>query len=176
MTTAFRPMSPDELTRRGFCRCPQRSQPRPQQGTVTDGDDLPVCPVHPDDMELPEDERLARNLVFYDDRRHRHVTWPDAVEAMRQGRYAGAGNLDLMMFTWRNLLALLGTLRSPATEVDLPATEEAADELIAWAGDHLDHDQLRWLLVFARGGGAAVMCELFRFAGARAGHSATGGA
>jgi hypothetical protein len=132
------------------------------------GDGVPGCPVHPDGTELPEDERLARNLVFYDDRRDRHVTWPDAVEAMRQGRYAGAGNLDLMMFTWRNLLQLLGTLRSPLTVMDAPATEEAADELIAWAEGHLGHEQLRWLLVFARGGGAAAMCELFRIAGARA--------
>lgn len=165
-TPKLRPMTGDELVARGFCRCPQRSGP----GSAAEPGPAGVCGVHPDGVESPEQDRIARGLVFFDDRRDRHVTWPDAVEAMRQGRYAAAAGPDLVMFTWRNLMQLLATLRAPLAPV-APISESEADELIAWAGLELSTDQLRWLLVLARGGGAATMCELFgvavRQAGAR---------
>jgi hypothetical protein len=160
----MQPLSLEERAARGFCLCPHRHTPGRGAGAGGDAANTVACAVHPDGRDLDESERRRLGLLFFDDRRDRHVSWPDAVEAMRQGRYAGAANDDLVMFTWRNLLQLLATLRSPTTAVDPPATQEGADELIAWAGERLDHDQLRWLLVFARGGGSAAMCELFRFA------------
>jgi hypothetical protein len=141
---------------RGFCTCPQRTRGPAAEPSLS------PCGIHPDGVDLPEPEREARGLVFYDDRRDRHVTWPDAVEAMRQDRYASAGNPGLVLFTWRNLLQLLAALRDPLAP-DMPADEAGADALIAWAGAHLGRSELRWLLVFARGGGSAALCELFRF-------------
>jgi hypothetical protein len=58
---------------------------------------------------------------------------------------------------------LLASLRTPLDPASEPASEQEADELIAWAGDQLGHDERRWLLVFARGGGTAALCDLFRF-------------
>jgi hypothetical protein len=109
-------------------------------------------------------------MHFYDDRRDRNVTWPDAVEAMRQPRYAGASNPELAMFTWMNLMRLLAVLRDPSSPPEGPEDESEADELIAWAGDHVPAGLLRWLLFFARGGGAGPMCDLLRW---QAVHSAT---
>jgi hypothetical protein len=156
-------MTHEELLERGFCTCLQRARgPRHEPTTESS------CAVHPEGEDHPDDYRLGHGLVFYDDRRDRYVTWPDAVEAMRQGRYAGADNMDLIMFTWFNLLELLATLREPLTPAVRPATEEEADDLIAWAGEHLGHHELRWLLVFARGGGSPALCNLFRFMAVRA--------
>jgi hypothetical protein len=150
------PLTLDERRARGYCTCPQ---------SVGSSDDAADgrCSLHPDGRDLPEDERTARGLHFYDDRRDRNVTWPDAVEAMRQARYAGASNPELAMFTWMNLMRLLAVLRDPSSAPEGPEDESEADELIGWAGDHVPVGLLRWLLVFARGGGAGPMCDLLRW-------------
>jgi hypothetical protein len=154
--SSLAPLTADERQTRGFCMCPQVSD------TGTRAEDSP-CSVHPDNRELSEEERAARGMHFFDDRRDRYVTWPDAVEAMRQGRYASARNLDLMLFTWMNLMRLLAVLRDPTAAFEAPADETEADELVAWAQEHVPAEHLRWLLVFARGGGAGPMCELLRW-------------
>jgi hypothetical protein len=101
-------------------------------------------------------------MHFFDDRRDRYVTWPDAVEAMRQGRYASARNPELTLFTWMNLMRLLAVLRDPTAIIE-PENETQADGLIEWAHQHVPAEHLRWLLVFARGGGAGAMCDLLRW-------------
>ncbi len=149
----LQPFSYDERRRRGFCTCPQK---------IDAGPTLEPCLVHPDDEEPPETERIARGLLFFDDRRNRFVTWPDAVEGMRQRRYVGVINDDIVQFTWLMLIRLLESLRDP---LGVPAPEMSpalVDELIAWSETTLAEDNRRWLLTFARGGGSMALCSLFR--------------
>jgi hypothetical protein len=157
------PMSLTERERRGFCLCPIRARREQEQDA-----DRP-CPVHPDERDLAEPQRLAEGRVFFDDRRQRFVTWPDAVEAMRQGRYAGAANLALTLFTWVNLVRLLEALRDPLGAPAIALTEPYADALIAWADGAIPPDERRGLITIARGGTTDAMCNLFRMA-AREGH------
>jgi hypothetical protein len=115
-------------------------------------------------------------MDFYDDCRDRYVSWPDAVEGMRQGRYAGANNPELALFTWMNLMRLLTVLRDPASPSGAPESESQADDLIAWAGEHVPAGHRRWLLVFSRGGGAGALCDLLRWHAAdTAGECVSGG-
>jgi hypothetical protein len=156
MSGRLAPLTLDERRARGFCTCPQ----------VSDDADTSVrgtCPVHPEGRELPEEQRTAQDMHFYDDRRDRYVTWPDAVEAMRQGRYASARNPELALFTWMNLMRLLMVLRDHTSQSEGPDDESQADDLIAWAQQHVPAEHLRWLLVFARGGSAGPMCDLLRW-------------
>ena len=149
----LQPLSYDERRRRGFCTCPQK---------IDAGPTLEPCLVHPDDEEPPETERIARGLLFFVDRRNRFVTWPDAVEGMRQRRYVGVINDDIVQFTWLMLIRLLESLRDP---LGVPAPEMSPaliDELIAWSETTLAGDNRRWLLTFARGGGSMALCSLFR--------------
>jgi hypothetical protein len=124
--------------------------------------------VHQGGEDLEEDERAALGLWFFDDRRNRHVTWPDAVEAMRQRRYAGAINRNLVLHTWGMLIRLLEALEDPFGTPAPALTESQADALIEWAGEHLGRDEQRWLLGFARGGGAGALTTMFRSVARRA--------
>lgn len=148
-------MSPAERQRRSFCVCPIRAR-RDQQARG------PQCAVHPDGHDLPEAQRIAASLLFFDDRRQRFVTWPDAVEAMRQGRYAGAANLELTLFTWVNLMRLLETLHDPLGTPSAQLTEEQADALIAWSDAAITLEERRGLITVARGGVTHAICTLFR--------------
>jgi hypothetical protein len=156
--SALHPMSFTERERRGFCLCPILARRVQEQ----DGDH--PCPVHPDGRDLAELRRLAEGRVFFDDRRQRFVTWPDAVEAMRQGRYAGAANLALTLFTWVNLVRLLEALRDPLGPPAMALTEPYADALIAWADGAILPDERRGLVTIARGGATDAVCNLFRMA------------
>jgi hypothetical protein len=149
------PLTLDERQARGWCTCPPASE-------STAHADERRCLVHPG-TDLPEEERASKGMDFYDDRRDRYVSWPDAVEAMRQGRYAGASNPELALFTWMNLMRLLTVLRDPTSLSEAPESESQADDLIAWAGERVPTGHLRWLLVFARGGGAGALCDLLRW-------------
>jgi hypothetical protein len=156
MSGRLAPLTLDERQARGFCTCAQVSDDAGSSGTGT-------CSVHQEGRELPEEERTAREMRFYDDRRDRYVTWPDAVEAMRQGRYASATNPELALFTWMNLMRLLMVLRDHTSQSEGPDDEAEANDLIAWAQTHVPPEHLRWLLVFARGGSAGPMCDLLRW-------------
>jgi hypothetical protein len=118
--------------------------------------------VHGDDDEMPEADRQARGLVFFDDRRNRFVTWADAVEGMRQRRYAGAVNDDLMVFTWAMLIRLLEALHDPLGDAADVITPAHADALITWSDTALPVSHRQWLLTFARGGGSMALSEMFR--------------
>ena len=111
---------------------------------------------------MSEAEREVRGLVFFDDRRNRFVTWPDAVEGMRQRRYAGAVNDDLMAFTWAMLIRLLAALHDPLGDAAEVITPARADALIAWSDTALPVSHRQWLLTFARGGGSTALTEMFR--------------
>lgn len=149
----FGPLSYDDRRSRGFCTCPQR----------IDADPAPEpCLVHVDGDELPDDQRQTRGLVFFDDRRNRFVTWPDAVEGMRQRRYAGAVNDELIVFTWAMLIRLLEALHDPLGDAAEVITPIGADALITWSDTALPEDYRRWLLTFARGGGSMTLGEMFR--------------
>jgi hypothetical protein len=151
--TSPRPLSNEERRRRGFCTCPQ----------ITDtSDTVEPCSVHPTADEFAEDDRVRRGLTFFDDRRNRFVSWPDAVEGMRQRRYAGAINDELVQFTWVMLIRLLEALRDPLGEPADEVTQSMADELITWSEAEVPEDHRRWLLGFARGGGSMALCSMFR--------------
>jgi hypothetical protein len=154
-------MTLGERRRRAYCTCPnERDDPG-----LTDSD---PCLVHIDGEDLAEAEREALGLWFFDDRRSRHVGWADAVEAMRQRRYAGAINRYLVLHTWGTLIRLIEALRDPFGSPSTVITAEQADELIHWAGDHLHREEQRWLLGFARGGGADALIHMFRSIARRA--------
>jgi len=154
--TSLRPLTDEERAARGFCTCPHRAK----GSRATDENSVEPCQIHPDGSDLGEAERIAAALVFFDDRRERFVTWADAVEAMRQDRHIG--NPGLVQFTWMNLMGLLAALRDPKSPA-IPSSQDEADDLVAWAGDSLDYEELRWLLVFARGGGSTALTKLLRF-------------
>jgi hypothetical protein len=156
--SAVFPTSVAERERRGFCLCPILARRDQQQDA-----DRP-CRVHPEGRDLTEAQRIAEQRLFFDDRRQRFVTWPDAVEAMRQGRYAGAANLALTVFTWANLVRLLEALRDPLGTPETSLTETYADALIAWAGEAVPLEDRRSLLILARGGTTDAVCHLFRMA------------
>ena len=149
----LRPLTDAERRSRGYCTCPQKIDREPAPAP---------CAVHPEGDEPTDAEREARGLVFFDDRRNRFVTWADAVEGMRQRRYAGAINDDLVQFTWVMLIRLLESLRDPLTEPATELTPALADDLVAWSGGALPEDDRRWLLGFARGGGTFALCRMFR--------------
>ena len=151
------PMSAAERQRRGFCICPIRAR-----RDRTPGDTH--CTVHRDGLDLSDAQRTAASLMFFDDRRQCFVTWPDAVEAMRQGRYVGAANLALTLITWVNMMRLLETLHDPFGPPAAQLTEAQADALIAWAGAVIPVEERRGLLTVARGGGTPSICALFRMA------------
>lgn len=150
---SLRPMTYVELRARGFCTCPQKIDvgPAPEP-----------CLVHPDDDDVPDAEREAAGLVFFDDRRNRFVTWPDAVEGMRQRRYAGAMTDDLVQITWVMLIRLLETLRDPLAEPAAEATRELADDLVGWSAATLSVEDRRALLGVARGGSTFALVGIFR--------------
>jgi len=150
---AARPLTEAERWARGWCTCPQKVDTSPPA--------VP-CVVHPDGTDPDEETRAARGLEFYDDRRNRFVTWADAVEGMRQRRYAGAVNDDLMQFTWVMLIRLLEARRDPLGTPAPEITQAAADDLVAWSDAALTPDERRGLLGFARGGGALVLGDMFR--------------
>jgi hypothetical protein len=100
--------------------------------------------------------------VFFDDRRHRYVTWEDAVEGMRQPRYVGAKTPELVLYTWMNLIRLLEALCYPTREPAAEITEQSADQLIRLAGQTFPPDQLGSLIIVARGGGTEALCRVFR--------------
>jgi hypothetical protein len=139
----------------GFCTCPQRTRLEPVEPAP--------CVVHPGGQEHSESYRTTHGLLFFDDRRNRYVTWPDAVEAMRQGRYAGAANPGLTLFTWLNLVRLIEALHDPFVPPADPLSEATATALIGWAGDALPEEERRRLLAFARGGGTESLASLFRW-------------
>jgi hypothetical protein len=149
----LQPLSYDLRRALGYCTCAQRVDASPPPD---------VCLVHGDDDEMPESEREARGLMFFDDRRNRFVTWPDAVEGMRQRRYAGAVNDDLMVFTWAMLIRLLEALHDPLGDPAEVITNGHADALVAWSDSALPEDHRRWLLTFARGGGSMALSDMFR--------------
>lgn len=150
---AFRPLTYAERRARGYCTCPQKIDvgPAPEP-----------CLVHPDGDDLPESARVAADLLFFDDRRNRFVTWADAVEGMRQRRYAGAINSELVQFTWVMLIRLLEALRDPLGEPAPDISPELADDLVAWSDTALAEDDRRWLLGFARSGGTFALNRMFR--------------
>jgi hypothetical protein len=131
--------------------------------------------VHPQDGDIPEAQRLAASLVFFDDRRQRFVTWPDAVEAMRQDWPAGAGNVGLTLFTWINLIRLLEALHDPLGTPAAQLTEAQADALVAWSDQAIPLAERRRLITVARSGVTESICVLFRMM-ARSGYQAAASA
>lgn len=150
---ALRPLTYPERRALHYCTCPQK---------VDTGPAPDPCPVHPDGDELPEAERETAGLVFFDDRRSRFVSWPDAVEGMRQRRYAGAVDDELVQFTWVMLIRLLESLRDPLAEPAEDLTPTLAADLVAWSGVTLPVDDRRALLVVARGGSTFALTRIFR--------------
>ncbi len=167
MSDEVRPLSEPERRARGYCTCPQRVDPAPP---------AQPCGVHPAGVDADEETRSAAGLVFFDDRRNRFVTWADAVEGMRQRRYAGAHDDDLMQFTWVMLIRLLEALHDPLGEPAPDVTQALADDLVAWSDTALDADDRRWLLGFARGGGTPALCRMFRAVARTAAGTAAGAA
>ncbi|MDQ8160003.1 MAG: hypothetical protein P3C09_11585 [Gemmatimonadota bacterium] len=151
------PLTLQQRKARGFCVCalnlPYESGETP---------DVSVCEIHPQQMVYADEYNHRRGLFFFDDRRNRYVSWPDAVEGMRQPRYAGASSPTLVLFTWMNLMRMLEALCYPARDAAAVITETAADQLIAWAEQHFPPDELGSLIGFARGGGGAALCAIFR--------------
>jgi hypothetical protein len=151
------PLTLEQRKARGFCTCPLKLA----QGSAPAPDPNP-CAVHPKNLPQSAAFNQSHGLLFFDDRRNRYVTWEDAVEGMRQPRYAGASSKGLVLFTWMNLVHLLEALcyptREPATEI----TEESAQRLIKWAGQNFPPDALGSLIGFARGGGTEGLCKIFR--------------
>jgi hypothetical protein len=151
------PLTLQQRRARGFCTCPLKTL-----GESATTSDPEPCLVHPKDLPYSADYNRSHHLLFYDDRRNRYVTWEDAVEGMRQPRYAGASSKGLVLFTWVNLIRLLEALRDPTREPAAEITEQSAERLITWAGQHLPPDVLGGLILFARGGGTAALCKTFR--------------
>ncbi len=123
---------------------------------------MSVCDIHPQQVASADEYNQRHGLFVFDDRRNRYVTWADAVEGMRQPRYAGASSPMLVLFTWLNLMRLLEALCYPAREAAAVITEAAADELIAWAEQRFPPDELGSPIGFARGGGGGALCKIFR--------------
>ncbi len=151
------PLTLQQRKARGFCTCPLKTR----DGSATTPDPEP-CRVHPKHLVHSADYNQCHGLLFFDDRRNRYVTWDDAVESMRQPRYAGATSKGLVLYTWMNLMRLVEALcyptREPATEI----TEQSAERLIKWTGQNFPPDVLGSLIVIARGGGTEALCKIFR--------------
>ena len=167
------PMTLQQRKARGFCTCP----PRSAAGAETPPEADP-CGVHPKHLLHSEEHNLSHGFVFFDDRRNRYVTWADAVEGMRQPRYAGATSKGLVLYTWMNLMRLLEALCYPMQEPAAEITEQSAERLITLAGRRFPPDALANLIHFARGGGTEALCTIFRTVArnTRAGHSEGEGA
>jgi hypothetical protein len=164
--SAARPLSLDERRQRGFCTCPSAGES--QAGAA----DESGCVHHPEGADLSIEERGAAGFLFFDERRRRHVTWADIVEAMRQGHPGGRFNPGLVQHTWMALMRLLESIADPAGQPANVVTQAHADALIAWAADNLSTDERRWLLGFARGGGVSALETIFRGIAARAAREA----
>jgi len=151
------PLTLQQRKARGFCTCPIKLP----QGSVSTSDSEP-CEVHPKHAAQSESYRQSHGLLFFDDRRNRYVTWEDAVEGMRQPRYAGASSKGLVLFTWMNLVRMLEALCYPSREPTMEITEQSGQRLINWAGQNFPPDSLSSLIGFARGGGTEGLCKVFR--------------
>jgi hypothetical protein len=151
------PMTLQQRKARGFCTCPLRTP----AGAKTTPDPEP-CQVHPKHLVHSAEHNRAHGLLFFDDRRNRYVTWEDAVEGMRQPRYAGATSQGLVLYTWMNLIRLLEALCYPTREPAAEITEQSAEQLITLAGQNFPPDELGSLIIFARGGGTEALCKVFR--------------
>jgi hypothetical protein len=158
----FEPLTLEQRKAKGFCTCPLRTP----AGAETTPDSEP-CQVHPQHLAHSEEHCRSRGLRFFDDRRNRYVTWEDAVEGMRQPRYAGATSKALLLYTWVNLIGLLEALCYPAREPAAEITEQSAQHLIELAGQRFPPDVLAGLINFARGGGTEALCKIFRMLAAR---------
>ena len=150
------PLNLQQRRDRGYCTCPMKL---PFGSTVTS--DSEPCQVHAYQIGYSADYNRSRGLLFFDESRSRYVTWEDAVEGMRQPRYAGASSQGLVLFTWMNLMRLLEALRYP-TQPAVEITEQSAEQLTKWAGQNFPPDVLRSLIAFARGGGTESLCKIFR--------------
>ena len=151
------PMTLEQRKARGFCTCPLNKS----AGVETAPDPEP-CRVHPKHLVLSAEYNRSHGLLFFDDRRSRYVTWEDAVEGMRQPRYARATSKGLVLYTWMNLIRLLEALCYPTREPVAEITEQFAERLIKLAGQNFPPDALGSLINFARGGGSEALCTLFR--------------
>ena len=151
------PMALQQRKARGFCTCPLRA---PAGAETTP--DPESCRVHPKHLVHSEEHNRSHGLLFFDDRRNRYVTWEDAVEAMRQPRYAGATSMGLVLYTWMNLVRLLEALCYPMREPAAEITERSAERLIRLAGQTFPPDALDGLIHFARGGETEALCKVFR--------------
>jgi len=151
------PMTLQQRKARGFCTCPLRTP----AGADTTPDPEP-CRVHPKDVVHSAEHNRSHGLLFFDDCRNRYVTWEDAVEGMRQTRYAGAKSKALVLYTWMNLIRLLEALCDPNAEPAAEITEQSADRLVKWAGQNFPPDGLGSLIGVARGGGTDGLCQVFR--------------
>ena len=150
------PMTLQQRKARGFCTCPLR--------TLAEAETTPdpePCLVHPKHLVHSAEHNRSHRLLFFDDRRNRYVTWEDAVEGMRQPRYAGATSKGLVLHTWMNLVRLLEALCYPTREPAAEITEQSAERLIKLAGQTSSPDELASLIIFARGGGTAALCKIF---------------
>jgi hypothetical protein len=130
-------------------------------GAETTADPEP-CRVHPKQLIHSAEHNQSHGLLFFDDRRNRYVTWEDAVEGMRQPRYAGATSKGLVLYTWMNLVRLLEALCYPTREPAAEITEDSADRLIQLAGKIFPPDGLASLIIIARGGETEALCKVFR--------------
>ena len=155
--SAVEPLSLQQRKDRGFCTCPLKMP----DGSTAPSDSEP-CRVHAKQVRHSADYNRAHGLLFFDDNRNRYVTWEDAVEGMRQPRYAGASSKGLVLFTWMNLTRLLEALRHPTQEPTAEINERSAQQLITWAGQNFPPDELRSLMIFARGGQTEALCKIFR--------------
>ena len=151
------PLSLQQRKARGFCTCSLKLP----QGSVSTPDPEP-CRVHPKHVLQSTTYNQSHGLLFFDDRRNQYVTWEDAVEGMRQPRYAGASSKGLVLFTWMNLVRLLEALCYPNREPAVEITEQSAEQLIRWAGKNFPADSLSILIGLARGGGTEGLCKIFR--------------
>ena len=151
------PMTLEQRKARGFCTCSLKAP----AGVETTPDHEP-CRVHPKHLIDCAEYNQSRRLLYFDDRRNRYVTWEDAVEGMRQPRYAGASSRGLLLFTWMNLVRLLEALCYPNREPAVEITEQSAEQLIKWAGQNFPPDGLSVLIGLARGGGTEGLCKIFR--------------
>ncbi len=151
------PLTLRERKDRGFCTCPLKQPDGPSATTDSD-----PCLVHHEQLKYSQDYLEANELLFFDDRRNRFVTWADAVEGMRQPRYSGASSKALVLFTWMNLVRLLEALCYPDRATPAEITEKSAAVLIEWAGQNFPPDVLRSLIAFARGGGTEALCKIFQ--------------